>query len=1042
MMCALLTIGSPLRAQTAGAGVVSGRVQNAVTGNYLNNARVRVAGTTLEAFTNAAGEYRLTGVPAGSATLTVFYTGLAVQKLIVAVPASGAVEQDVSMRDINAVAKEGETIVLSQFVVQSQRETDAAAIAINEQRFAANRKDVISTDAFGDINQGNIGEFVKFIPGISLDVKDGNSPSGIMIRGFDPNYTNVTMDGGSLASTQIANTQTSSRGFLLEQASINNLSRIEVTKLPTPDMSANLLGGSVNFVSKSAFERARQQLTFNAFLSGNSNELKFRQSAGPGANETYKVLPNFDLTYANPINKRLGFVVSLAQSAQYYLQNKAVPQRNYLTNGATLNNPLTTALGYTIAPNRIERTSGSVAVDWKPWDRHVLSFTVQANANYQQNASRVINYNVGAGRPVSFDEHNTFGSTGATGTGSVSEGNSFQNRNGLLRSFGARWNYTSNSWLAELAGSYSNSNNRVRDTSKGFFSAMGTSLANVKTVNLEGMDNSSASLQKATVRDAAGQIIDETKVANYNLGQLQSMPADNQDTVKEVRGSVTRKFDFWGAPVALKAGGTVNDMVRDSKYGSVNTTYAGPDGILATGDESMGLFLDKTNQGLSPGFGTKGFEWASPWQIFQASKDHPNWFVHTAKDSGDSLKNYATRSPWLHETIKAGYVMADGKFFKNRLRLVGGVRYELTDDEGRGVKTDNNAIYQQDAKGHPIKGPNGAFILLPQFTGQTPNSGNIDQQSLITTYRGAYNSRDYGYYFPSLHATYNVTENILLRAAYAETMGRPNVSDVVPNVSVTDNAAFTGGAGTFPGTISAANSTLKPWRAKNYDYSLEYYLPRNGLVSFNWYKKDIRDFFSTVTSVADAALLDSLGLSQQFVGYQYSTRVNISDAMIKGWEANLNLPLQNLTASGPLERFDSFAKHFTLGLNTTHLELSGSRITASDWKRYIPRSRNATLRFNFGKVSGNVLLNWKGSMLRGTASEFPGANEYIVARYQLDANLDYQLSKHYALYMAGRNILNASTQWEHSGPGAAAYDFMVNYEKYGVQYSLGVRGNF
>ena len=59
---------------------------------------------------------------------------------------------------------------------------------------------------------------------------------------------------------------------------------------------------------------------------------------------------------------------------------------------------------------------------------------------------------------------------------------------------------------------------------------------------------------------------------------------------------MTRKFDFWGAPVALKAGGTVNDMVRDSKYGSVNTTYAGPDGILATGDESMGLFLDKTNQ--------------------------------------------------------------------------------------------------------------------------------------------------------------------------------------------------------------------------------------------------------------------------------------------------------------------------------------------------------------------------------------------------------------------------------------------------------------
>jgi outer membrane receptor for ferrienterochelin and colicin len=288
--------------------------------------------------------------------------------------------------------------MLSQFIVQSQRETDAAAIAINEQRFAANRKDVISTDAFGDINQGNIGEFMKFIPGISLDVKDGNSPSGIMIRGFDPNYTNVTMDGGMLASTQIANTQTSSRGFLLEQANINNLSRIEVTKLPTPDMSANLLGGSVNFVSKSAFERSREQLTFNAFFSGNSNDLRFRESPGPGSDATYKVRPNFDLTYVNPINKRLGIVVNLAQSSQFYLQNKSVPGRRYFTgtnvNSANFvdfrNNPQTLSVATSYNPNQIDRTSGSFKVDWKPFDRNVVSFGVGANANRQQNAGRTL----------------------------------------------------------------------------------------------------------------------------------------------------------------------------------------------------------------------------------------------------------------------------------------------------------------------------------------------------------------------------------------------------------------------------------------------------------------------------------------------------------------------------------------------------------------------------------------------------------------------------------------------------------------------------
>ncbi len=1032
----------PLQAQGTSGAVVTGRVQNAVSGNYLTNARVRVAGTKLETFTDSSGEYRLTGVPAGQATLDVFYTGMAAQKVLVSVPASGSVSQDVALRGVGATTKEGDTLVMGQFVVESQRETDAAAIAINEQRFAPNRKDVVATDAFGDINQGNIGEFVKFIPGISLDVKDGNSPSGIMIRGFDPNYTNVTMDGGALASTQIANTQTSSRGFLLEQASINNLARIEVTKLPTPEMSANVLGGSVNFVSKSAFEHSRESLTFNAFLSANSNTITFDQTPGPGADSTYKIRPNFDLTYIKPISKTLGFVATLQQSSQSYLQNKSVPTRRYTSGGATLTNPQTTAMASSYNPNQIDRTSGSIKVDWKPFDHQVLSFTADASANRQQNASRTLTYNVGGGTPVAWDEHNTFGSVGATGTGTANEGNSYQNRNGLLRHVAGSWNYTGNDWLFELAGSYSNSNNRVRDTAKGFWNGLSTSLPNVKTVNIEGIDNSSASFGKATVLDATGKPIDELKAASYNLGKVTSQPADNQDTMKEVRGSVTRNLTLLGNTFAVKAGGSINDMIRDQHYSLVETTYVGPDGIANSGDETAAPFADAKDPNHTPGFGRPGPQWIDPYLVYQAYQQHPTWFFRAPSNFGDTVKNYAVRSPWLHETIKAGYVMADAKFFSNRLRMVGGVRYELTIDEGRGYKQDGNAIYQQDASGHPIKGSNGAYLLLPSLAGTVSGSG--EQNSLIYQYRASYNSRDYAYYFPSLNTTYNITDNLLLRAGYAETMGRPNVSDVVPTLFVGDNVSFGNGtsAGTYPGFITASNTTLKPWTAKNYDYSLEYYLPRNGLISVDWYKKDIRNFFSTQTSIADVALLDKLDLSHDYVGYQYSTRINISDAMIKGWEVNFQLPLQNLTATGPLERFDSIARHFTIGLNTTHLELSGSRITASDWKRYIPRSRNATLRFNFGKVSGNLLLNWRGKMLRDTASDFPGAAEYIRARYQLDGNIDYQLTKRYALYLAGRNILNASSEWEHSGPGPVPYDFMVNYERYGVQYSLGVRGNF
>ena len=86
---ALGALTAPLaRAQTAApaaaasaqsTGTISGRVQNVVTGNFLNNARVSVKGTDIVAYTDESGTYRLVGVPGGNVTLEVFYTDLDTQ---------------------------------------------------------------------------------------------------------------------------------------------------------------------------------------------------------------------------------------------------------------------------------------------------------------------------------------------------------------------------------------------------------------------------------------------------------------------------------------------------------------------------------------------------------------------------------------------------------------------------------------------------------------------------------------------------------------------------------------------------------------------------------------------------------------------------------------------------------------------------------------------------------------------------------------------------------------------------------------------------
>ena len=66
-------------ADAGGAGIVEGRVSNPGNGEFLERVRITVEGTTLEAFTDTSGFYRLTNVPAGAVRVRAFYTGLGSQ---------------------------------------------------------------------------------------------------------------------------------------------------------------------------------------------------------------------------------------------------------------------------------------------------------------------------------------------------------------------------------------------------------------------------------------------------------------------------------------------------------------------------------------------------------------------------------------------------------------------------------------------------------------------------------------------------------------------------------------------------------------------------------------------------------------------------------------------------------------------------------------------------------------------------------------------------------------------------------------------------
>ncbi|MFM9029561.1 MAG: carboxypeptidase regulatory-like domain-containing protein, partial [Opitutaceae bacterium] len=374
-------LGAPLAAATpaapAATGSVAGRVLNVGTGQYLTNARVSVRGASATAFTDTDGSYRLAELPAGTVTLEVFFTGLDPATAQVLVPAGGAAQQDFNLTSVARYGQQGDaTVRLDAFVVAQQRETDAQAIATNEQRFAPNIKNVLSTDSLGDVLGGSVGEFMKFLPGVTVE-SDLADVSGVSIRGIGGGMTAVTNDGAPASNIWT----TATRSVDVRSMALNDIARMEVSKVPTPANPADSLAGAINLVSKSAFERSGRQLRYTLNLIGNHENLDLRKTPhSHGDKLDYKIHPGASLDFTWPVTKRFGVVLAANHSRSFNEQHRT--QQNWTSivapgspTGTPINyaNPLLSSPALLDGPRDLTRNTLSVKADWKVGDNGVLS---------------------------------------------------------------------------------------------------------------------------------------------------------------------------------------------------------------------------------------------------------------------------------------------------------------------------------------------------------------------------------------------------------------------------------------------------------------------------------------------------------------------------------------------------------------------------------------------------------------------------------------------------------------------------------------------
>jgi TonB-dependent receptor len=356
----------PVRAQSTAAGVITGRVFNPNTGEYVRNAQVRVEATGQSANSENGGEYRLFPVPPGRATLTVTYTGYRTISATVEVAAGATVTQDFNLiSTLAGPTAPGEAVKLDAFVVASERE--GAAKAIMDQRNSMNITNTVASDTFGDNPEGNVGEFLKHLPGVELDLFYGEVRT-VRLGGLGSEYTSVTMDGIALASVDANNSGSgAARSFTMEMASLNSMESIEVSKTISADVDANAPAGTINLRTKRAFDRAGRRVSWQANVTAHSEELHLRQTPGPDEDaRSRKIRPGGIFEYSDVfLYKRLGLVLNLSESNVY--QEALIAILAYSTAvTATDQRPLVpTTLNFQWAPRFNKRFATTLTADYK-----------------------------------------------------------------------------------------------------------------------------------------------------------------------------------------------------------------------------------------------------------------------------------------------------------------------------------------------------------------------------------------------------------------------------------------------------------------------------------------------------------------------------------------------------------------------------------------------------------------------------------------------------------------------------------------------------
>ncbi|MEY4939465.1 MAG: hypothetical protein RIQ93_1200 [Verrucomicrobiota bacterium] len=966
---------------------LTGTVTNSGTGRTLEGARVVLKATGQEVVTDKQGTYRFTNVPAGSASITVSYTGLNTVDVPVNITPGLRNQKDVGLTS--------DIYTLSKFVVAGEREGNAQAITL--QRNSSGVKSIVSSDAFGTL-AGNPAELVSRLPGVEGVADDGDTRY-IRIRGISQQLNTITMDGNRLADAASAGT---TREYQFQQVSSDSIERLEVVKSPTPDMDGDSIGGNVNMVSKSAFDslaERRVRWSFGAIW----RPLDPRETRAPR---------NYSISYSEVFGGKLGVAFNAAYRVHNTPQDTIVQAHQQLANEVA-------GPAYTYSAQLVDfrnertRTGAGLKLDYKLSDYTRFSLNLTGNKIVEHENDRYTTFSTGQ-TIATRDANGNF-----TGTGGIIPG--YTDRFTAIRA---------------VPSSTANiqTRNQYKDGKTVTIQFSGVHRYKNLDIDYDGYKSNSKTnyagqrLLDYTVR-GVGFTIDTRERWEYPIvtqtdgpdwTQLSSY-TDNNYSIARNAGwdaylgsslSVKKSFETV-VPTYIKSGLRWRQQTRRNEQHPWTGSYVGPDGVMGVnpttgrnddnlaqfGQAGRGRFFNdyiKYPNMPHPAFPGRGNN-----LIDDAIANTPQYFT---QNLATNIQTELTANTQFKEDINAYYIM--GNVDLGKLSILGGVRVESTDTKGTGSL--QVITPEEKARRAAYVGPlTSAEIIrrgVAQFGGRQTRTG------------------DYRSVLPGLHFKYSLWKNLVIRASYATNIGRPGIGQLIPTTTVNyDNL-----------TVASSNPSLKPQTANNFDLTAEYYFEPAGVFSMGAFLKEIKNFIYTQGGTQIATGPDN-GFDGEYAGYTYTTQYNGGFAKVKGLEANYAQQFTYLP--GFWSGFGAFANLTVMRAEGNYG--AGNAIALAPTPKvagFNPRVGNVGVSYIKKSVSVRLQVNHRGEYL-STYNTNISRMVYVLKRTALDLKTVYYYSKKYNVYLDVNNILGAPDRGTHIGgrPGA--------YQKLTPQFYFGVNGS-